>query len=79
MDRWLEDNPATGRVTDATVTETDNETVELQVKIKGLEATVDALRDQISDLQNDRNEWRDLAKKLSEPKPGFFTRFFGKD
>ena len=33
----------------------------------------------LSDVQRDRDHWRELAERLSQPRPSIWTRFFSRD
>ena len=33
----------------------------------------------LADVQQDRDRWRELAERLSQPRPSIWTRFFSRD
>lgn len=47
-----------------------------QIEIAELTAEVRGLREQVNELRQDRDAWRDHANQLAKPKPSFLAQLF---
>lgn len=45
-------------------------------KLAAAETRAEMLAAQLEDTKTDRDRWREIAEKLSEPRPGILSRLF---
>ncbi|WP_333696850.1 helix-turn-helix domain-containing protein [Phaeobacter italicus] len=81
LDTWSSSRPEQNRsvpTTDQPLTETVpasfEQLAQAKADIAALQATLEGMKIQVGQLENDRDSWKALAEKLSEPRPDFLTR-----
>lgn len=53
--------------------------IKAETRAAAAEARAEALEQHLADVQRDRDHWRDLTERLSQPRPSIWSRLLGRD